>query len=70
MLSDGFDFKALSNNLIHHCNDPRLVAWFCEGLAHKYELEGIAFGLNGCEAIQRPQMIRLRFLPIPMGAVH
>lgn len=42
-----------SDGLTHQCKDLRLVAWLCEGLAHKYEFEGIAFGLSVCEAILR-----------------
>ncbi len=37
--------------LAQQSKDLRLVAWLCEGLAHHYQFEGVAFGLSVCEAI-------------------
>lgn len=37
--------------LAQQSKDLRLVAWLCEGLAHQYQFEGVAFGLSVCEAI-------------------
>jgi type VI secretion system protein ImpA len=48
-----------AEGLSQHSKDLRLVAWFCEGLGHQQQFEGVAFGLSMCDAILKAHWLGL-----------